>query len=185
VEQLEVYRKIGPLDSAQEKYSLLDRDLEPEYLPCTRKKKIAVLAYSPLANGLLTGKIGPERQFSPDDLRHNHPRFSVESCRDVQVILGRLRPVAEKHQLTLAQLVIAWTLAQPGVSHALVGARDGEQALGNARAGRAALLAKDLYTINHALPCLLARAEDGRARGAGRHEVTALAGFQPAFGVST
>ena len=130
---------------------MLDRGLEPEYLPYTRNNKIAVLAYSPLANGLLTGKIGPERQFPPDDLRHNHPRFSVESHRQVQVILDRLRPVAEKHQLTLAQLVIAWTLAQPGVSHALVGARDGEQALENARAGRVALLAEDLYTINHAL----------------------------------
>jgi aryl-alcohol dehydrogenase-like predicted oxidoreductase len=109
-----------------------------------------MLAYSPLANGLLTGKIGLERQFPPDDLRYNNPRFSVESRREVQAFLDQIRPIATDYQVTLAQIVIAWTLAQPGVTHALVGARDGEQALENARVGRITLLVQDLNKIEKA-----------------------------------
>ncbi|MGO8790405.1 MAG: aldo/keto reductase [Terriglobia bacterium] len=150
VEQLEAYRKVGPLDSTQEKYSLLDRDLEKDYLPYTRRNNISMLAYSPLANGLLTGKIGPERKFPPDDLRYNNPRFSGESRRKVQVFLDQIRPIATNHQTTLAQIIIAWTLSQPAVTHALVGARDGEQALENARAGQITLRVEDLNTIDAA-----------------------------------
>lgn len=150
VDHLEAYRKVGPLDCAQEKYSMLDRDLEKDYLPYTRRNNIALLAYSPLANGLLTGKIGVERQFPPSDLRYNNPRFSVESRRKVQAFLDRIRPLATGHHLTLAQMVIAWTLAQPGVTHALVGARDDEQALENARAGQVTLPAEDLDKIEKA-----------------------------------
>jgi aryl-alcohol dehydrogenase-like predicted oxidoreductase len=125
IEQLGAYRKVGPLDSTQEKYSLLDRELEKDYLPYTRRNNIAMLAYSPLANGLLTGKIGPERQFPPDDLRYNNPRFSVESRREVQAFLDRVRPIATDYQVTLAQIVIAWTLAQPGVTRSKTPGRGG------------------------------------------------------------
>jgi methylglyoxal reductase len=151
VHDLEAYRRVGPVDAAQEKYSMLDRELESEYLPYTLRRNIAVLAYSPLANGLLTGKIGPERQFPSDDLRYNNPRFSVESRRNVQAMLDTMRPVADKHGLTLAQLVIAWTVAQPGVTHALVGARDGAQAAENAKAGSVILSSEDLQIVNRAL----------------------------------
>ncbi|HUI41894.1 MAG TPA: aldo/keto reductase [Terriglobia bacterium] len=151
VEELEAYRRVGPVDAAQEKYSMLDREVERAYLPYTLKHNVALLAYSPLANGLLTGKVPPERTFAPDDLRHGNPRFSVESRRAVQTMLDRMRPVAEKRGLTLAQLVIAWTVSQPGVTHALVGARDGVQALENAGAGQAVLSARELRTLNAAL----------------------------------
>ena len=148
VEQIEAYRRVGPLDSGQEKYSMLDRKLENEYLPYALKNTIAVLAYSPLALGLLTGKVGPERQFPADDLRHNNPRFSVESRQCVQAMLDKMRPIAEKHQLTLAQLVIAWTIAQPGLTHALVGGRNPQQAEENAAAGSVALSAEELAALN-------------------------------------
>ncbi len=148
VEQIEAYRRVGPVDSAQEKYSMLDRGLEDEYLPYARKNNIAVLAYSPLALGLLTGKIGPDREFPPDDIRHNNPRFSVGTRRKVLAMLDRVRPIAEKHRLTLAQLVIAWTVAQPGLTHALVGARDDRQARENAAAGNVTLSRAELEIIN-------------------------------------
>ncbi len=152
VEQIEAYRRVGPVDSGQERYSMLDRGLEDGYLPYARKNNIAVLAYSPLANGLLTGKIGPEREFPPDDLRHNNPRFSVGTRKKVLAMLDRIRPIAEKHRLTLAQLVIAWTVAQPGLTHALVGARDDRQARENAAAGSVTLLREDLEIINQYTP---------------------------------
>jgi methylglyoxal reductase len=148
VEQIEAYRRVGPVDSGQEKYSMLDRELENEYLPYARKHNIAVLAYSPLANGLLTGKIGPERKFPEDDLRNSRPRFSVESRKHVLAMLDMMLPIAEKHSLTLVQLVIAWTIAQPGVTHALVGARNPRQAEENAVAGNATLSKAELETLN-------------------------------------
>ena len=147
VEQIEAYRRVGPVDSGQEKYSMLDRGLESEYLPYTLKNNIAVLAYSPLALGLLTGKVGPEREFPADDIRYNHPRFSAESRKQVLAMLEKMRPIAEKHGLTLAQLVIAWTAAQPGLTHALVGARDARQAEENAVAGNATLSREELENL--------------------------------------
>jgi methylglyoxal reductase len=148
VEQIEAHRRVGPVDSGQEKYSMLDRDLENEYLPYARKHNIAVLAYSPLANGLLTGKVGPERKFPEDDQRHSRPPFSVESRKQVLAMLAKMQPIAEKHGLTLAQLVIAWTVAQPGLTHALVGARNPRQAEENAVAGNAALSHEELEMLN-------------------------------------
>jgi methylglyoxal reductase len=148
VEQIEAYRHVGPVDSGQEKYSMLDRGLESEYLPYALKNNIAVLAYSPLALGLLTGKVGPEREFPADDLRHNNPRFSVESRNQVMAMLDKMRPIAEKHELSPAQLVIAWTIAQPGLTHALVGARNTQQAGENAVAGNAALSHEELENLN-------------------------------------
>jgi methylglyoxal reductase len=148
VEQIEAYRRVGPLDSGQEKYSMLDRGIESGYLPYALKNNIAVLAYSPLALGLLTGKVGPEREFPADDLRHSNPRFSVETRKQVLAMLDKMRPIAEKHRLTLAQLVIVWTIAQPGLTHALVGARNPQQARENAAAGSVGLSAEELVTLN-------------------------------------
>ena len=159
VQQIQAYRSVGTLDACQEKYSMLDRELENEYLPNAREHNLAVLAYSPLANGLLTGKIGPERPFPADDLRHSRPRFSVESRKQVLAMLEKMRPMAKKHGLTLAQLVIAWTIAQPGLTHALVGARNPQQARENAVAGSVALSAEELGTLNQILSSQAAAAQ--------------------------
>jgi aryl-alcohol dehydrogenase-like predicted oxidoreductase len=134
VDQVKEYQAAGLVDCVQERYSMMDREMEQDYLPYCAANNIAVLAYSPLAMGLLTGKIGPERVFPTDDLRHDLPRFSVESRARVQRALKQLEPIAAKYGLSIGGLVIAWTLAQAGLSHVLVGARDGTQAEENARA---------------------------------------------------
>ncbi len=157
VHQIQSYLDGGRLDSDQERYSMLDRKLESSNLPFCRKHKLGFLAYSPLANGLLTGKIGPDRQFGEGDLRRDNPRFSVENRRRVADLLQEFEPVARKHDLTLAQLVIAWTLAQPGVTHALVGIRTEQQAKDNARAGEARLSGEDLERIDSALEAFRSR----------------------------
>jgi methylglyoxal reductase len=118
VEQLEAYVRSGPVDTDQERYSAIDRGHEAGLLPYCREHGIAMLAYSPLAHGLLTGKVGPDRVFGGDDLRRTDPRYSPENRRRVAGMLEQVRPIADAHRLTLAQLVIAWTLAQPGVTHA-------------------------------------------------------------------
>ncbi len=134
LEQLKRYLAIGPVDTAQERYNMLDRALDAEYLPYCRRRSIAVLAYSPLANGLLTGKVDPARVFPEGDLRHDNPLYTRESRIRVNGMLDQMRGVAKKHGLTIGQLVIAWTIAQPGLTHALVGARDAAQAKENAAA---------------------------------------------------
>jgi methylglyoxal reductase len=151
VDQVRQYRSIGPVDAAQEQYSLLHRELEREYLPYCVRNRIAVLAYSPLANGLLTGKLDPNHVFPKDDLRRDNPMFTRESRIRVGEMLDPVRPIARKYSFTLGQLAIAWALAQPGITHALVGARDEGQAAENAAAGSVLLAATDARQITDAM----------------------------------
>jgi aryl-alcohol dehydrogenase-like predicted oxidoreductase len=148
LDQLKEYEKVGPVDSAQERYSMLDRKLEADLLPYCDDQGIAVLAYSPLGLGLLTGKVGPDRQFTGDDQRLRDPRFSVENRKKVAAMLDEFKSIAEGHGLTMAQLVIAWTAAQRGVTHALVGVRNVQQARENARAGDVVLSRDELATMD-------------------------------------
>ena len=143
--------RYGAVDADQERYSMLDRKLEGTNLPWCRAKGAAVLAYSPLEHGLLTGKVSAGRTFNEGDLRLGHPNFTPENLARVGAMLDRFRPVAERHRATLSQVVIAWTIAQPGVTHALVGARTPEQARENARAGEIRLAPEDLAAIDAAL----------------------------------
>jgi len=134
-EQMQTYRRHGTLDSDQEKFSLLDRDIEADQLPYCREQNVAVLAYSPLAKGLLTGKIDPQAEFDAGDSRADESRFQPDNIASVNRMLEAMRPVAEEHGISLTQLIIAWTLHQPGLTHALCGARSPEHATANAEAG--------------------------------------------------
>jgi aryl-alcohol dehydrogenase-like predicted oxidoreductase len=148
VEQVEQYREVGPVDSVQQKYSMLDREMEKELLPYCRENNIAVLAYSPLAYGLLTGRIAPETEFKGDDLRKGNPRFAPESIKRVRAMLERFGPIARKHDCTMPQLVIAWTAAQPGITSVLCGSRHAEYSRENAKAGEISLARDDLDVMN-------------------------------------
>jgi aryl-alcohol dehydrogenase-like predicted oxidoreductase len=149
--QMDAYRQAGQLDTDQEKFSMLDRAHESANLPYCARHGIAFLAYSPLAQGLLTGTVGPDRQFPPTDMRAQRKRFSVANRQAVADLLAACRPVAERHGLTLGQLAIAWAAHQPGCSHVLAGARTPPQAVENARAGDARLTPDDLAAIRNAI----------------------------------
>lgn len=151
LEDVQAYARAGQLDVIQNRYSMLDRGDADQILPHARKHAIAYLAYSPMAMGLLTGKIGPERSFGEGDVRARQARFSVENRHRVAEFLETLRPIAEDHDLTFAQLVMAWTVSQPGLTHVLAGARNPHQATENAKAGRAELSEKELATIGNAI----------------------------------
>ncbi len=139
----------GPIDCDQERYSMLDRRMEEDgCLDHCRKHNISVLAYSPLVHGLLTGKITPERKFNPGDLRNDNPRFSPENIHRVNAMLAEFNPIAEVHEATMSQLVIAWTFIQPGVTHVLCGARNEAQAIDNARAGELPLTQDEIQQMN-------------------------------------
>lgn len=156
LEELEIYVKIGGLDAIQERFSMLDREIEAQLLPVTTANGVATLSYSSLALGLLSGSIGPERVFSGDDQRRDNPRFSVANREKVTRFAEAIRPIAQEHEASIAQIVIAWTLAQPGITFALCGARNPVQALDNARAGTIRLSAEHLSTVEAAIAAELA-----------------------------
>ena len=149
---LEQIKKYGAIDTDQEKFSMLDRDLDRNgIIEYNQKNNIAILAYSPLALGLLTGKIQPDRQFSSDDLRRSNPRFTSQNISKVNAILEEFATIANQFDLTLAQLVIAWTYHQKGITHVLCGARNARQAIENAHSGIAKISLSDLNVIDSIL----------------------------------
>ncbi len=139
--------KKGRIASNQPKYNALERDIEKDVLPFCRINDIGILAYSPLAQGLLTGKVGPDRVFPQNDLRSSKAMFSPENRRRVLEMLERARPIAEKYNATFGQLFLAWTVAQAGVTTALAGARNEAQVEENARAGDIRLSDEDIAAI--------------------------------------
>ena len=152
---LDQYVGAGQLDAIQERYSMIDREIEGSLLPIARRNKIATLSYSSLGLGLLTGAIDPERKFAGDDQRKDNPRFSKANRQKVALLKEAITPIAAQHDATMAQIAIAWTLAQPGITFALCGARNPEQAIDNARAGTIALAASEVAAIDLAVATLL------------------------------
>ena len=150
VDDVKAYLAAGQLDAIQEEYSMIKRDIEETHVPLCLQEKVSVLSYSSLALGLLTGKIGPDRTFEGDDQRKDNPRFSVENRRKVAELMGAIAPIADAHGATKAQVVIAWTLQQPGITFSLCGARDPEQARENAKAGRLRLSEEEIGVIGKA-----------------------------------
>lgn len=136
IDQMKRYQAAGQLDADQEQYSMLQRQHEAGNLPFCQANDIAFLAYSPMALGILSGKIGPNHKFGQGDVRQKNPWYQKGAKPKVDALLDVIRSVAEDKGATIAQTVIAWTLEQPGCSHALVGARDVDQAIANAKAGR-------------------------------------------------
>jgi aryl-alcohol dehydrogenase-like predicted oxidoreductase len=150
-EEIERYRVAGTLASDQERFSMLDREMQESRLAYCREHRLGFLAYSPLGRGLLSGKCGPEREFAETDQRHADPRFSQENRRRVAKMLEEIDSVRASSGLTFAQLAVAWSLHQPGVTHALVGARNSQQARENAAAAGASLAQEQLQQIRKAI----------------------------------
>jgi methylglyoxal reductase len=145
------YQAVGQLDVDQEQYSMLQRQHEADNLPFCRENNIAFLAYSPMALGILSGKIGPYHEFGSGDVRRDNPWYQKENRPKVDALLDVVSSVAKDKGVTIAQTVIAWTLEQPGCSHALVGARNPDQAIANAKAGEVELTAEEIRTIRKAV----------------------------------
>jgi len=145
--QLEEAAQYGRIDSIQPPYSLFWRWVEKDVMPYCIENNISILAYSPLAQGLLTGKFGRGHQFDPQDNRAKNKLFQGENYERAQQALEKLRPIAERHQISLANLAIAWLIAQPQ-TQAIVGARNAEQAVGNAKAAEVKLTSEELAEID-------------------------------------
>jgi len=154
--QLKRYQTRGAVDSVQEEYSMLNRDVETNLLPYCQENEIAVLSYSPLAQGLLAGTASPERKFPEDDFRRNHPRFSYENRVKAANLMRSIEPIAREHGVSLAHVSVAWTISSAHATHTLVGARSPEQARESALAGGLELSESELAFINRQVERLAA-----------------------------
>jgi aryl-alcohol dehydrogenase-like predicted oxidoreductase len=151
-DQMEVANGIVPLASSQPPFSMLLRDAEEDVIPWCRQHDVGVVVYSPLQRGLLTGKFEPDHEFHEDDHRSDSPMFSAENIRRVNEFLYEtVSPIAEIHDATVAQTVIAWTFERPGITAALVGARNEDQARDNAGAMKIKLSGDDIEAIDDGL----------------------------------
>lgn len=134
VEQLREASKYVGIISNQVPYSMVKRGIEAEVVPYCIEHHQSILAYSPLERGLLTGKMKPGQAFGEGDHRAALYFFTDENIRRTNAFLSKIKPLADEKSATLGQLVIRWTLEQPGITIALVGARNADQALQNAKA---------------------------------------------------
>jgi myo-inositol catabolism protein IolS len=145
--QLEEAARYGSIDSLQPPYSLFWRQVEKDAMPYCIDNDISILAYSPMAQGLLTGKFGPDHQFEKGDHRAKNRLFQADNFKRVHQALDRLRPMSEKLGVSMGQLALAWVVSHPG-TFAIAGARNSVQAAANARAADLALSQDDLARLD-------------------------------------
>lgn len=145
--QLEEALRYGPIDSLQPPYSLFWRQVEKDAMPYCIDNNISILAYSSMAQGLLTGKFGSDHEFEKGDHRAKNRLFQAENFKRVHQALDRLRPMAEKLGVSMGQLALAWVVSHPGTC-AIAGARNSVQAAANARAADLALSPDDMDRLD-------------------------------------
>jgi len=159
VSQLDAAERIGTVNAIQPPFSLLHRDAADDVLPWAREHEAGVIVYSPMASGLLTGAFTAARaaHLDPGDWRAGHPDFTEPALSANLSLAEALRPVAERHGVIPAAVAVAWTLAVPGVTGAIVGGRSPRQVDGWLPAATLELKDGDLSDIAAAI----------RATGAG------------------
>ena len=150
VDLVEEASKTIQLASNQVPYSMVLRDIEKNVIPQAIEKKMSVIAYSPLQRGLLTGKIKPGHKFGEGDTREGNRFYTDENIRRANELLEKIKPIAYSYNATLAQLVINWTINRPGITCALVGARNAEQVADNVKALSFTLSVDELNAITAA-----------------------------------
>ena len=143
VEQMQRAQSVCNIVSNQVPFSMVNRGIEEELVPFCIKENTSILAYSPMERGLLTGKIKPGHAFSEGDHRADNPFFTDENIIKTNQFLEKIKPIAEKHHVTLGQIVLRWTVQRPGITIALAGARNAEQSVSNAKAGGIRLSEED------------------------------------------
>lgn len=148
-QQLEEAARHGRIESLQPPYSLFWRHVEKDALPFCLDNQMTILSYSSLAQGLLTGKFGPDHTFAKGDHRAKNRLFQEETFVRAQEALALLRELAQKTGISMAQLALAWLIHQPRTC-AIAGARNAEQVRQNAAAADVLLSETDLAAIDAA-----------------------------------
>ena len=137
VQQLKRAQAIAPVTSLQPPYSLIHREVETDILPYCRKENIGVIVYSPMASGLLTGAMTRARiaKLPKDDWRRGHSDFTEPNLVRNLALVDTLKEIGRQHGRSAGEVAVAWTLQNPAVTGAIVGARNAKQAEGVMRAG--------------------------------------------------
>jgi aryl-alcohol dehydrogenase-like predicted oxidoreductase len=150
VAQMKRALAIAPSTSLQPRYSLLHRDVEDEILPFTAREDIGVIAYSPMASGLLTGAMTAERiaRLPADDWRKSHPDFQEPQLSQNLRLVRLLRAIGRQHGRTPAEVAVAWVLHNPALTGAIVGARRPGQIRGVVGAAEFHLSPRELREID-------------------------------------
>jgi aryl-alcohol dehydrogenase-like predicted oxidoreductase len=153
VEQIKRVQKIAPVTSLQPPYSLLNRDVEAEILPYCLEQNIGVINYSPMSSGLLTGKMTAERieTMPDDDWRKRSANFKEPKLSRNLKLVELLREIADKHGVEPGVVATAWTLANPAVTAAIVGARRPDQVNGTIAAAGFVLEREEVKKIGEFL----------------------------------
>jgi aryl-alcohol dehydrogenase-like predicted oxidoreductase len=139
------------LASNQVPYSMLRRDIEKDLVPYCIENNKAILPYSPLQRGLLTGKFQEGHTFKGGDSRPITPYYKDGNIAKTNQFLESIRPIAQNHNVTLAQLVLRWTLQMPGITTVLAGARNIQQVEDNCGALGFTLSQEEMNSINQLL----------------------------------
>lgn len=126
-QQMQTAYEVAPFHSSQPRYNMFDRNIEKEDLAYCAKTGIGILAHSPLAKGLLTGKYTPDHLFPEDDERTTMPRFTGDLFAQYLAVTDKLKPIASAKNCTMVQLAIAWILRRSEITCVLVGAKNPEQ----------------------------------------------------------
>ena len=151
LEQMKEAEKTFSVEANQLPYSMIRRDIEKDIIPYAQNNNKSILAYSPLQRGLLSGKFNPDTSLEEGDNRKDSPYFTTHNIQKVNHFLSKVRPIAEEYHISLVQLVLSWTIHQPGITVALAGARTATQVEENARASDVVLSNNQLKTINEHL----------------------------------
>ncbi len=151
--QMRRAQAIAPIDSLQPPYSILSREIEKEDLPYAAANHLGVLVYSPMYSGLLSGSMTRSRiaKFSPDDWRRQNPNFQEPLLSRNFRLVELLREIGKRYRRTAGEIAIAWTLANPAVTAAIVGVRCAEQVFGVIGAAEFRLQDRDVAEIEEAL----------------------------------
>lgn len=148
---LERTLKCGQIVSTQPQYSLLERDIEADVLPYCREKNLGVLSYGSLAAGVLTGKFKEVPKAEEGDKRANfYPFFKEPMWSQTQELLKVLKAIADEHEKPVTHVAINWVSQQLGMTCALTGSKNADQAIMNAAAGDWDLTCEELKKIDTA-----------------------------------
>jgi aryl-alcohol dehydrogenase-like predicted oxidoreductase len=153
-EQMSKANETVEIVTNQVPYSMVLRDIEADVVPYCLETGKGILAYSPLQRGILTGKITADYKFNEGDHRPSTPYYKEPNVSEINRFLNEIKPIAEAYNMTLSQLVINWTIQQPGILSALVGARNPQQVIENVKAGELLIDKKEIDQINKKLESL-------------------------------
>ncbi len=159
LENLKEYTRHGQLDVIQEKYSMLDRRIERELLPFCEDHQITLQTYSPIEQGLLTGKIKSDYVISPGDVREDKKWWQAENRKLATDMLAGWNDLTEKYNCSIGNLVIQWTVSQSQNLNVLIGARKLEHVEENMKAAQIVLEAADIQRMTQDANAIIAKSK--------------------------